>query len=124
MSRAAAQPYAPNRHTRTLMPRCAPPTRASGGSTPDMAQSMRLTKPDPDAPDTLLPLTDYEEVTLPQMHGLLRSIYSDDESATVAEATILRQLDATFDHAGTGVRWSRRSAARCPSRDPATGKIR
>ncbi|OJF14499.1 hypothetical protein [Couchioplanes caeruleus] len=91
--------------------------------TPDGKRMMRT--PDPDHhPEIQVPLTDYEEVALPQLHSLLRGICADDESAALAEATILRQLDAIFDYRGEWHQVVEEVSRQVPSRDPVTGKIR
>ncbi|MFJ9782657.1 Ig-like domain-containing protein [Amycolatopsis sp. NPDC101161] len=89
---------------------------------PDGTRSM--VTPDAEHPERQLPLADYEEVSLPQLHALLQTICADAENANLAEATIRRQLDAVFDYRGQWHKVVENVSRQVPSRDPLTGKIR
>ncbi|OJF12780.1 hypothetical protein [Couchioplanes caeruleus] len=80
--------------------------------------------PDSTHPETKNPKVDYEEVALPQLNALLKGICAGDEGVALAEATILRQLDAIFDYRGQWQRIIEDVSRQVPSRDPITGKIR
>ncbi|MFF7394232.1 hypothetical protein ACFZAE_38100 [Streptomyces scabiei] len=71
-----------------------------------------------------VPAVDYEEVALPQVRSLLQRVCVSEEKATSAEATVLRLLDAVFDHKGERAAIVQDVVREVPSRDPITGRIR
>lgn len=84
----------------------------------------RSVEEDPERPNEMVPVTDYEEVALPQLHDLLQRICASPEKAAMAEAVILRQLDAMFDYRGERQAIVDEASRAVPSRDPLTGRIR
>lgn len=90
----------------------------------EMDGSKSMITPDPTKPETRTPRIDYEEVALPQVTPLLQRICASPESAEVAGAIILRQLDAVFDYRGELCRIVEEVAHEVPSRDPVSGRIR